>query len=587
MRWNAFFMVLFCAMTAKAGFYQSDSKIADSSLAQAEALLPRQVKDVIGSLQVQFKDLGSDKHSGFTKEKSAKITINARYLKTLSSERSRNNLLLATILHETMHQYDYKTKLSDEIYFKLAAGVEKDGITFSARTMDAYELKSGAENLATNVEGFLLDPEFQCRRPTMYALLRNRLQHVPFENVACSPSLKLVKAEENGLQVIDLDPNRVYQVHYLFASKGKAAMSRWGHAMVRLIVCDPKREAVGPDCLKDLNSHLTLSFQAVVNGIKLDAIDGIKGDYPSRLNITSMYLPTRQYNMGEQRDVISMPLKMNREQINRLLRRVSEIQWSYDGKYKFFTNNCADETLKLLKIGFLTDDIANLKIATPSSLFQKLQKLGLAQDPINTMSEKAQIEQGYLFKSYAIKYQRALSVVRQLLPSLQSVTNHDEYFSLSAKQRNIFVNEAIQLDGGSKRTAIAALMLLEAGANMVLAREAQQEALKVLSKAEKEHDANRAEELEFLENIQKRHLDFATAIGNTFLMAKGGYGLPKQNEIVAMSAGVSGEEARRMDAKMPSILVELLGGNLEEEMEMEKINMETLTKNLKTIEIKK
>lgn len=583
MRWNAFFIVLFCAMTAKAGFYQSDSKIADSSLAQAEALLPRQVKDVIGSLQVQFKDLGSDKHSGFTKEKSAKITINARYLKTLSSERSRNNLLLATILHETMHQYDYKTKLSDEIYFKLAAGVEKDGITFSARTMDAYELKNAVENLATNVEGFLLDPEFQCRRPTMYAFLKSRLNHIPFENVACANTVKLVKTEENGLKVIDLDPSRVYQVHYLFASKGKAAMSRWGHAMVRLIVCDPKRESVGPDCMKDLNSHLTLSFQAIVNGIKLDTLDGIKGDYPSRLNVSSVYSSTRQYNLGEQRDVISLPLNMNREQINRLVRRASEFQWSYDGKYKFFTNNCADETMKLLKIGFLNDDIANLKIATPSSLYQKLLEFNLADDVSAKMSEQERIEKGYLFKSYALKYQRALDIAHQLLTSTQAIRNPDDYFRLTAKERGIFVQEAITMTTEKKRSAIAALALLETGANMVMASEAQQLALKTLLRAEKRHDATRAEELEYFEQIKKRQLDFSTAMSSTFLMAKGGYGLPQGNEMVLQQVGLSAEEVKSFESQTKEMISDLLGVDFATEFQMQKANMETLLKNLKSL----
>lgn len=583
MRWNAFFIVLFCAMTAKAGFYQSDSKIADSSLAQAEALLPRQVKDVIGSLQVQFKDLGSDKHSGFTKEKSAKITVNARYLKTLSSERSRNNLLLATILHETMHQYDYKAKLSDEVYFKLAAGVEKDGVTFSARAMDAYELQNGAENLATNMEGFLLDPDFQCRRPTMYAFLKSRLKHIPFENVACENTVKLVTTDSDGLQVVDLNPNRVYQVHYLFASKGKAAMSRWGHAMVRLIVCDPKRETVGPDCMKDINSHLTLSFQAVVNGIKLDTLDGIKGDYPSRLNITSVYSSTRQYNLGEQRDVISLPLKMNREQINRLVRRASEFQWSYDGKYKFFTNNCADETMKLLKIGFLNDNIANLKIAAPSSLYQKLLEFDLADDVSTRMSEQERIEKGYLFKSYALKYQRALEVAHTLVPSTKSVRNPDDYFKLSAKERNLFVQEAVSITSEQKRMAIAALTLLETGANMVTAAEAQQLALKTLTRAEKRHDATRAEELQFFGNVKKRQLDFATAMSGTFLMAKGGYGLPKDSEVISHGITMTEEESHQLKSETDKVFADILGQDFVAEYEMQKLNMDTLLKNLKSL----
>lgn len=581
MRLYAFLSVLLCATAAKADFFQSDNQSARSVVLQAESLLPAKIKEVIGSLAIEFKDLGSEKHSGYTKEKFKKITVNSRYLKNLSEERSRSNLLLATILHETAHQYDYKTKLSDETYFKLASGLEKDGVTFSARTMDAYELKNGAENLAINIEGFLLDPEFQCRRPTMYAFLKSRLQHVPFDNVACASTIKLVKAEENGLEVIDLDPSRVYQVHYLFASKGKSAMSRWGHAMVRLIVCDARRATVGPDCMKDLNSHLTLSFQAVVNGIKLDTLDGIKGDYPSRLNVTTVYSSTKQYNLGEQRDVISLPLKMSREQINRLVRRASEFQWSYDGNYKFFTNNCADETLKLLKIGFLNDDIANLKIATPSSLYQKLLEFNLAEDISAQMSEQERVEKGYLFKSYRLKYQRALEVAQELVPSTQTLRNPDDYFKLSAKDRHVFVQEAVQIKSDKKRTAIAALTLLETGANMVMAAEVQQIALKTLTRAEKRHDATRAEELEFFDRVKKRHLDFATAMSSTFLMAKGGYGLPQEKEVVLRRTGITNEELKSVQSQTQEIFADLLGDEFTSEYQMQRTNLEMLLKNLK------
>ena len=47
--------------------------------------------------------------------------------------------------------------------------------------------------------------------------------------------------------LLQLDPDRVYAVEYLLAEGNERPMSRWGHGMLRLVICAPGRVR-GPDC---------------------------------------------------------------------------------------------------------------------------------------------------------------------------------------------------------------------------------------------------------------------------------------------------------------------------------------------------
>jgi hypothetical protein len=58
-----------------------------------------------------------------------------------------------------------------------------------------------------------------------------------------------------------------------------------------------------------------------------------------------------EYTKTELRSLASVPLKLNREIIENLVRQAAEMHWSYDGNYFFLSNNCAVESLKLLRSG--------------------------------------------------------------------------------------------------------------------------------------------------------------------------------------------------------------------------------------------
>src|SRR5690606_5529710 len=109
---------------------------------------------------------------------------------------------------------------------------------FSDRSPDPYELSSPREFVAVNFEHFLLDPDYACRRPGLQRLFAAHFDWAPAAT-DCASTLPFVAVggESSLLELLQLDPERVYEVHYLFAEANARPMSRWGHSMLRLVVC--------------------------------------------------------------------------------------------------------------------------------------------------------------------------------------------------------------------------------------------------------------------------------------------------------------------------------------------------------------
>src|SRR5690606_12420791 len=152
------------------------------------------------------------------------------------------------------------------------------------RTPDPYELEDAQEFVAVNLEYFLLDPEYGCRRPGLAAFFRDHFSWEPATVLPCASSLPYLSAELNAEDAALgwLDPKRIDQVHYLLVEPDDSSAGRWGHHMLRLVICDPGR-APRPECLLDLQHHPVLSYRAFVHDLQLSSWDGLTGVYPSRL----------------------------------------------------------------------------------------------------------------------------------------------------------------------------------------------------------------------------------------------------------------------------------------------------------------
>lgn len=323
------------------------------------------------------------------------------------------------------------------------------------RSPDAYELTNAFEFVAVNMEYFLLDPQYACRRPLLAAYLREHFDWMPARQSACESGYAYLNAGRDFARqpLAWLDPERVYQIDYLLAEANQQLASRWGHGMLRLVICAPGRPR-GEACRLDLDQHLVLSYRAFVGDLQLSNWAGLTGRYPSRLFILPLEQVIEEYTKVELRGLVSVPLKLNREQIEGVVIRAAEQHWSYDGEYFFLSNNCAVETLKLLRSGSDDPRLWTLYSMLPNGLLDLLDDRGLAERQVLDDRELA-LRRGYRFDSFRERYQQMFDILRQRLPIAQ--TQVEDWLQMPAAQRQPWIEQA-------DLRSSAALLLLEQAA---------------------------------------------------------------------------------------------------------------------------
>ena len=321
-----------------------------------------------------------------------------------------------------------------------------------ARSPDLYEIASPKEFVAVNMEYFLLDPSYACRRPALYRYYKERFGWAPPAKDTCSNTFAFLNAGNDFAKqpLGQVDPERVYAVDYLLAEANQNWVSRWGHSMLRLVICAPGRPR-GPDCRLDLDQHLVLSYRAFVGDVQLSSWDGLVGKYPSRLFVLPLAQVIDEYTKTELRSLASVPLNLSRDEIEGVVEHAAEMHWSYDGNYFFLSNNCAVEGLKLLRSGSNNKQLVGLDSIMPNGLLEVLKGRGLADTSVLDNPKEA-LRLGYRFDSFRDRYQAMFDVLKKQLPIKQ--TSVEDWLSLSAEERRQWFERA------DLRTS-AALLLLE------------------------------------------------------------------------------------------------------------------------------
>ena len=335
-----------------------------------------------------------------------------------------------------------------------------------ARSPDSYELSNPREFVAVNLEYFLLDPSYACRRPELYAYWQTHFGWAPGAKTPCSPQVAYLNAGSDfGRQPLgQLDPERVYAIDYLLAEANSEWVSRFGHSMLRLVICAPGRPR-GPACRLDLDQHLVLSYRAFVGDVQLSSWAGLTGGYPSRLFVLPLSQVIDEYTKIELRSLASVPLKLSRSEQDALVRHAAELHWSYDGSYFFISNNCAVETLKLLRSGSDAAQLNDLDSILPNGLLEVLDARGLADTEVLADTREA-LRLGYRFDSYRERYQAMFDVLKRQLPIPQQAV--EDWLDLPAKQRQPWLTRA------DLRTSAALLLLEQAAQRRQLLRAQEQ-----------------------------------------------------------------------------------------------------------------
>ncbi|MGV8942021.1 MAG: DUF4105 domain-containing protein [Lysobacter sp.] len=525
-------------------------------------LPPRFKAELDREIPVRWSDALPDVVSGRAARRA--LLLNRRWLAALdgadvmpvSSGRDGREQLLATVLHELAHFHDREHRLSaDPRLLDLAGwqvkakrlGSRESRNPFTDRSPDPHELTSPREFVAVNIEYFLLDPGYACRRPALYRHFSAYFDWTP-AHPDCAGDLVYVKAgsaDSGGSGSDDgnadgagalgrLDPRRVYAVEYLLAEGNAEPMSRWGHSMLRLVVCAPGRPP-GPACRLDLQHHLVLSFRAFVNDVQLSSWRGLSGSYPSRLFLLPLDQVVEEYTKDQLRALQSIPLALQRTEIDSLLERAGQLHWSYDGRYYFVSNNCAVETFKLLHDGVPRLAQARLGAITPTGLLKRLRRRGVADTTVLDDVHEAR-RLGYRFDSLQERFDAMFAVARQALPLPQAEV--EDWLSLPATQRRVWFDQA------DMQTA-AALLLLEEAALRRQVLLAQQE-LKRRYLAPASARAEAGADFEDADASLRQILRGSGFLSRPaeLLAAREGYGLPQPAELASLATEVAQRQLR-------------------------------------------
>ncbi len=518
------------------GLDPAQQQLANQTLADVQSLLPDGLLRALpAQVQVRWSDgLSAEVHG---RAFAGRITLRRDLLDDgmPGARRARRSALV----HELTHVADRTgASWSRSARWRDLAGWQRKpwhlgrgDNDFHDRSPDAYELKDPAEYLAVNAEHFVLDSEFACRRPALaqwYQAHFGTPPSLPLPQCATTLPFLQAESEEGAASLLHLDPARVYAVDYLFAEGSAQPMSRWGHSMLRLVICKPGR-APGPDCRLDLEYHRVLSFRAFVGDVQISNWRGLTGGYPSRLFVLPLQQVVDEYTKVELRGLQSLPLRLQRDEIASLLERTAQVHWSYDGRYFFVSNNCAVETAKLLQAGVPRLGEAELAQLSPRGLKRRLVRLDVLDEGVLTDRDAAQA-QGYYFASARDHYQQLFGVAAaQLALPARDVRG---WLKLPAQRR------APWLLQGDLR-ASAGLLLLEQAAQRRAELRARDMLKRQLLAAP---DSTEARSLRGLLEQSGQWLRPGT------LLQDGGYGLPLGDEQALLSEAVTTASAQAVPA---------------------------------------
>lgn len=406
--------------------------------------------------------------------------------------------------------------------------------SFTLRSLDSYELRSPAEMFAVNMEAFLTDSEFQCRKPTMNRLLVTHFQYRPFPVADCSESLKIVNPQFNSASkaLVGIDKKRLYQVHYLLASRGDGLSAKFGHSMFRLVMCAPQRKVVGPDCLKDIQYHIVLSFRAFVNTPEISNLAGIGGDYPSRLFFIPFAQVIEEYNKTELRDLQSYPLNLTRDEVERFLERSIETHWSYNGQYYFFSNNCAVESMNLLRSATLRPELMNESAQTPYGMRDVLNYVKMLDDDFLDNRDWA-AQNGYLFISHQEHLEKALETV-SLYTKVSEARDLEDWIEQSPLVRRYLFHKFLPAEKSLRTKYAAAFLLLESQAERTSEASLQSFIMNVIKNDNLSQEITDA--VKKILALQSGFFEIKGELVTPAKMVAIGYGVPSSTETTSMNA---------------------------------------------------
>ncbi|MBO9665649.1 MAG: DUF4105 domain-containing protein [Bdellovibrio sp.] len=409
-----------------------ETAIANQALTTVQDALPPRLKFRLNyTIHVTFTNMNSDedrKHLGRADYWDKSIILNSNFLKPNDPQYSTDTLV-RTLAHEIAHFYDHQNfeeadfvnqrkicknlrnnrkeksgpePLCNDVLYKtttISTDPEFMALTswlrgdfsaqninsFQRRLPDPYAVSDIKESFPVYFESYLFDRQFACKLPAVEAYFNKAF--MISKSSSCSKDLTwYFSGQENAFRTVPKD--RIWAIDYFWAEAGAGAASGFGHSMLRLVICKPDRPP-GPDCYKDFDQHIVLSFGAATATGAFSNYAGITGKYPLNLYAMTFYSAKSQYNVTELRDLYAIPLKLTPQQKNQLLDQLYSLHWNFDSNYYFTNRNCTTEISRaLLAAGISLDTMQTLKTEnSPSGFLNHLFYTSLTYPNMKTIED--------------------------------------------------------------------------------------------------------------------------------------------------------------------------------------------------------
>ncbi|PSW06797.1 DUF4105 domain-containing protein [Photobacterium lipolyticum] len=326
------------------------------------------------------------------------------------------------LLHELLKSTENPLLLTDQAFYQAR-------ITVSGNQV------SSAPSYARILSDYLMAPDFACEQP-IYARYFQERYHGRPSGSQCNDKVPFVVIDRyKGGETLWLSPKRVSAIHLLFAGEGHSMSSRFGHIALRLVVC-PEGQSDQESCDSNLFEHLVLGYMAHIDEFELNTFKALSGRYNAYLFAFPFIDIYRDYAISEFREVYSLPLVLNQQQREQMVKELAEIHWRFSGDYRFFSQNCASflqQTLHTLLPEMADDEQLAEDFVRPDHLFSAARQSRHAEGDKLSVLETAE-QQGYYFSSTMPFYSQAVSLIHASM-SHPEFTDLTSYLQLSPIKR--------------------------------------------------------------------------------------------------------------------------------------------------------
>ncbi|BFM48406.1 hypothetical protein THO17_05690 [Marinomonas sp. THO17] len=312
------------------------------------------------------------------------------------------------------------------------------------------------------LRAYLVEEDFACRHPVYAAYFARRYQaQVNYQHCLDPVPFYLFDSNQGG-HLVSINPQDVREIHLVFASEGRGVASSFGHVSVRLLVC-PDASSSLQACQQNLFNHVFLGYVARIDGFTMNVLKGFFGGYDAHLFASTFREVFRANTLLADRDLYSLPLNLSAQQVEQIVRDLSEIHWSYRGNYRFITVNCATLLQDLLNEALQLENQSNeaLGFLRPDSLFHQLRNSPLARGSELLSLDKAE-SKGYYFPRNRVYYQQALSALLDAIDEYPyaSLEQYDQ--SRAAKRLyDLLLSDSVYNNLASNDYLLEAQLLLE------------------------------------------------------------------------------------------------------------------------------